>query len=94
MNMDFYSRGESSFLKAYGRYDIILEKGQGVYLYDTNGKKYLDFYSGIGVNSFGHGYKPYVKALQNQIETLTHVSNYFYTPISIEAAEAVKKATQ
>lgn len=92
--MDFYSRGESSFLKAYGRYDIILEKGQGVYLYDTNGKKYLDFYSGIGVNSFGHGYKPYVKALQNQIETLTHVSNYFYTPISIEAAEAVKKATQ
>lgn len=92
--MNEYIRGEEAFLKAYGRYDIVLEKGEGVYLYDTNGQKYLDFYSGIGVNSFGHGYKPYVDALKKQIETLTHVSNYFYTPVSIEAAEAVKKATQ
>lgn len=92
--MDEYTRGEQAFLKAYGRYDTVLEKGEGVYLYDTTGKKYLDFYSGIGVNSFGHAYQPYVKALQNQIATLTHVSNYFYTPVSIEAAEAVKKATQ
>lgn len=92
--MDYYTRGEEAFLRAYGRYDIVLEKGEGVYLYDTNGKAYLDFYSGIGVNSFGHGYQPYIKALQKQIETLTHVSNYFYTPIAIEAAEAVKKATK
>lgn len=92
--MDEYIRGEKAFLKAYGRYDTILEKGKGVYLYDTTGKKYLDFYSGIGVNSFGYGYQPYVKALQKQLETLTHVSNYFYTPIAVEAAEAVKKATQ
>lgn len=91
--MDEYLRGEQAFLKAYGRYDTILEKGEGVYLYDTNGKKYLDFYSGIGVNSFGHAYKPYTQALQKQIETLTHVSNYFYTTAAIEAAEAVKKAT-
>lgn len=92
--MDYYTRGEEAFLRAYGRYDIVLEKGEGVYLYDTNGKAYLDFYSGIGVNSFGHGYQPYIKALQKQIETLTHVSNYFYTPVAIEAAEAVKKATK
>lgn len=92
--MNEYTRGEQAFLKAYGRYDTILEKGEGVYLYDTTGKQYLDFYSGIGVNSFGHAYPSYVKALQKQIETLTHVSNYFYTPVSIEAAEAVKKATQ
>lgn len=92
--MDYYTRGEEAFLRAYGRYDIVLEKGEGVYLYDTNGKAYLDFYSGIGVNSFGYGYQPYVEALQKQIETLTHVSNYFYTPIAIEAAEAVKKATK
>lgn len=92
--MDLYTRGEQAFLRAYGRYDILLEKGEGVYLYDTHGKKYLDFYSGIGVNSLGYGYQPYVEALQKQIATLTHVSNYFYTPISIEAAEAVKKATQ
>lgn len=92
--MDLYTRGEEAFLKAYGRYDILLEKGEGVYLYDTNHKKYLDFYSGIGVNSLGHAYPPYVKALQQQLDTLTHVSNYFYTPVSIEAAEVVKKATQ
>ena len=92
--MDLYTRGENAFLKAYGRYDVILEKGEGVYLYDTNGKKYLDFYSGIGVNSFGHNYRPYVEALQKQIETLTHVSNYFYTPQAIEAAEKVKAATK
>jgi len=92
--MDLYQRGGNAFLKAYGRYDVILDKGEGVYLYDTNGKKYLDFYSGIGVNSFGHGYPAYVQALQKQITQLTHVSNYFYTPVSIEAAEAVKKATQ
>ena len=92
--MDFYSRGEQAFLKAYGRYDIVLEKGDGAYLYDTNHKQYLDFYSGIGVNSFGHGYQPYVQALTKQLETLVHVSNYFYTPVAIEAAEAVKKATQ
>ena len=58
--MDSYLRGEKAFLKAYGRYDVVLERGEGVYLYDTNKKQYLDFYSGIGVNSFGHGYKPYM----------------------------------
>ncbi len=92
--MDLYTRGEQAFLRAYGRYDILLEKGEGVHLYDTEGKEYLDFYSGIGVNSLGYGYQPYVEALQKQIATLMHVSNYFYTPVSIEAAEAVKKATQ
>ncbi len=86
-------RGKA-FLKAYGRYDVVLEKGEGVYLYDTQGRAYLDFYSGIGVNSLGYGYPDYVKALQQQVATLMHVSNYFYTPVAIEAAEAVKKATQ
>ena len=91
---DWYTRGENAFLKAYGRYDVVLEKGEGVYLYDTQGRAYLDFYSGIGVNSLGYGYPDYVKALQQQVATLMHVSNYFYTPVAIEAAEAVKKATQ
>ena len=40
---DWYTRGEEAFLKAYGRYDIVLEKGEGVYLYDTKGRRYLDF---------------------------------------------------
>ena len=46
-----YKDGENVFLKAYGRYEEVLVKGEGVYLYDNEGKKYLDFYSGIGVNS-------------------------------------------
>lgn len=91
---DWYTRGENAFLKAYGRYDVVLEKGEGVYLYDTNGRRYLDFYAGIGVNSLGYHYPAYVQAMQKQMATLTHVSNYFYTPIAVEAAEAVKKATQ
>lgn len=91
---DWYTRGENAFLKAYGRYDVVLEKGEGVYLYDTNGRRYLDFYAGIGVNSLGYGYPAYQEAMQKQLNTLMHVSNYFYTPVAIEAAEAVKKATQ
>lgn len=76
---DWYTRGENAFLKAYGRYDVVLEKGEGVYLYDTNGRRYLDFYAGIGVNSLGYHYPAYVEAMQKQMATLTHVSNYLYT---------------
>lgn len=92
--MNYYQNGEEVFLRAYGRYEEVLEKGEGVYLFDTDGKRYLDFYSGIGVNSFGHHYPRYVEALKKQLDTLTHVSNYFYTPISIEAAKKVVKATK
>ena len=49
--MGYYEEGEQYFLHAYGRYDTVLDHGEGVYLYDTEGNKYLDFYSGIGVNS-------------------------------------------
>ena len=90
----YFEDGENVFLKAYGRYEEVLEKGEGVYLYDTDGKKYLDFYSGIGVNSFGHNYPRYTESLKKQLETLVHVSNYFYTPISIEAAKKVVEATK
>lgn len=88
-----YNEGENVFLKAYGRYETLIERGEGVYLYDTNGKKYLDFFAGIGVNSLGYQHPKYTKALTQQLNQLTHVSNYFYTPISIEAAKKVVKAT-
>lgn len=92
--MSYYDRANDVFLKAYGRFDITFDHGQGVYLYDTNGKKYLDFYSGIGVNSFGYGYEPYCQAMTKQLTRLMHVSNYFNTAEAIEAAEAVTKATK
>ncbi len=92
--MGYYEEGEQYFLHAYGRYDTVLDHGEGAYLYDTEGNKYLDFYSGIGVNSLGYGYPAYVEAVEKQLKTLTHVSNYFYTVPAIEAAKKVVEATR
>lgn len=92
--MGYYEEGEQYTLHAYGRYDTVLDHGEGVYLYDTEGNKYLDFYSGIGVNSLGYGYPAYIEALEKQLKKLTHVSNYFYTVPAIEAAKKVTEATQ
>ena len=92
--MGYYEEGEQYFLHAYGRYDTVLDHGEGVYLYDTEGNKYLDFYSGIGVNSLGYGYPAYIEAVEKQLKTLTHVSNYFYTVPAIEAAKKVVEATR
>lgn len=92
--MSYYDRANNAFMKAYGRFDVTFDYGKGVYLYDTNGKKYLDFYSGIGVNSFGYDYKPYTDAMTNQMHRLMHISNYFNSVEAIEAAEAVIKATK
>ena len=92
--MSYYERANQSLMHAYGRYDITFDHGKGVYLYDVNGKKYLDFYSGIGVNSFGHDYPTYSEALTKQVHRLMHISNYFNSVEAIEAAEAVVKATK
>lgn len=79
---------------AYGRHDVAIDHGDGVYLYDTEGKKYLDFYAGIGVNALGYGYQAYNEALKKQLDKVLHVSNYFYTPPLLEASEKVVKATK
>lgn len=92
--MTYFERANNAFMKAYGRFDVTFDHGEGVYLYDTNGKKYLDFYSGIGVNSFGYDYKPYTEAMCKQMHRLMHISNYFNTVETIEVAEAVVKATK
>lgn len=92
--MSYYDRANNAFMKAYGRFDVTFDHGKGVYLYDTEGKKYLDFYSGIGVNSFGYDYQPYTDALTKQLHRLMHISNYFNSVETIEAAEAVIKATK
>ena len=61
------------------RYDIVAERGDGMYLYDANGDKYLDFIGGIAVNATGHTNKAVVEAIKSQAETLIHSSNYFYS---------------
>lgn len=87
-------KGDMYYLKAYGRYDEVMVRGEGVYLYDENDKKYLDFYSGIGVNSFGHHYPRYIDSLKNQLDKLVHISNYFYSDIALTAAKKVVEATK
>ncbi|WP_330370164.1 aspartate aminotransferase family protein [Butyrivibrio sp. MC2021] len=81
---------ESALLHTYNRYQIVLDKGEGVYLYDLDGKKYLDFVSGIAVFALGYHYKDYDDALKAQIDKLMHTSNYYYNVPAIEAAKKLK----
>ena len=92
--MNYYERSLDALMHAYGRYDVTFDHGEGVYLYDVNNRKYLDFFSGIGVNSFGYNYPAYVESMEKQLHRLMHISNYFNTVETIEAAECVKAATQ
>lgn len=92
--MNYYERSLDALMHAYGRYQITFDHGEGVYLYDTDQKKYLDFFSGIGVNSFGYHYPEYIVSMEKQLHRLMHISNYFNTVETIEAAECVKKATK
>ena len=84
---EYMKRAEESILHTYNRFQIVLEKGEGVYLYDVNGKKYLDFAAGIGVYSLGYNNKEYTVALKEQAEKLLHTSNLFYNVPITEAAE-------
>lgn len=94
MNNNYIRTAEDALLHTYNRYQIVLEKGEGVYLYDTEGKAYLDFASGIGVCSLGYSHPKYTEVLKNQIDQLTHTSNLFYSIPGAKAAEHLKKATQ
>src|SRR5580698_6199080 len=65
-------------LGTYSRYPVVLERGKGVFVYDIEGKKYLDFVSGLGVNALGHAHPRIVKAIREQAAKLVHVSNLYY----------------
>lgn len=86
-------KAEAAILKTYNRFQIVLDKGEGVYLYDNTGKEYLDFASGIGVQSLGYGNEEYKQALKDQIDKLTHISNLYYSEPMAEAAEKLVKAS-
>ncbi len=94
MRNNYIETAEAALLHTYNRYQIVLEKGEGVYLYDTEGKKYLDFAAGIAVCSLGYGHPKYKEALKNQIDALIHTSNLYYTPAIAMAADKLKKASQ
>lgn len=90
---DYIEKSENNILHTYNRYQIVLEKGEGVYLYDVEGRKYLDFAAGIAVNCLGYHHPTYTKALQEQVEKLTHISNLYYNIPMMEAGEKVLKAS-
>ncbi|MBO5458678.1 MAG: aspartate aminotransferase family protein [Lachnospira sp.] len=84
---------EQNLIHTYNRYQIVLDKGEGVRLFDTDGKEYLDFGAGIAVFALGYNNKEYNDALKAQIDKLIHTSNYFYNEPAANAAKALTKAS-
>lgn len=92
MNMNEYiDEAESALLHTYNRYQIVWDRGDGMYMYDIEGKKYLDFVAGIAVFALGYNNKAYNDALKAQIDKVIHTSNYYYNIPAIEAAKKLKK---
>ena len=83
-------QAEMDLLHTYNRYQIVLDHGDGAYLFDADGKKYLDFMSGIAVFAFGYNDPRYNRALKEQLDRIIHTSNYFYNEPSIRAAHRIK----
>lgn len=93
MMKQYIEEAELALLHTYNRYQVVLDQGDGVYLYDVEGKKYLDFVSGIAVFALGYNNKEYNDALKEQIDKLIHTSNYFYNMPAINAAKKLKEVT-
>lgn len=90
MMKEYIEEAEKALLHTYNRYQVVLDRGDGVYLYDIEGKRYLDFVSGIAVFALGYNDKAYNDALKAQIDKLIHTSNYYYNVPAIEAAKRIK----
>ena len=80
---------EASILHTYNRFPLVIDHGDGVYLYDTDGKEYLDFAAGIAVQAFGYNNKEYNDALKAQIDKVMHTSNLYYNVPIMNAAKRV-----
>ncbi len=87
----YIDEAEQALLHTYNRYQVVFDRGEGVYLYDTDGKKYLDFVSGIAVFALGYHNEAYNDALKSQIDKIIHTSNYYYNMPAIEAAKKLKE---
>ena len=80
----FIEAASPHVMTTYGRLPIALSHGQGVWVWDVNGKKYLDGLGGIAVNTVGHNHPRLVPALQDQVAKLIHCSNYYHVPLQEE----------
>lgn len=86
-----YESDARDYLPVFARYKIVLDRGKGVYVYDTQGKKYIDFLGGIAVNVLGHRHQALVKAVSDQAAKLIHCSNLYYTQVQVDAAAKLTK---
>lgn len=94
MMQEFIKEAEEDLLHTYNRYQVVLDHGDGVHLYDINGKEYLDFVAGIAVFALGYNNKEYNDALKSQIDKIIHTSNYYYNVPAIQAAKKLKKVSE
>ena len=88
---EIYAMDERDYLPVFARYRIVLDHGEGVYVYDSHGRKYIDFLGGIAVNVLGHNHRELVKAVADQAGKMIHCSNLYYTKVQAEAAEKLAK---
>ena len=91
---EYIESAEQELLHTYNRFSLVLDHGKGVYLYDTDGKEYLDFAAGIAVCAFGYGNEEYGNVLKSQVDKLLHTSNLYYNVPTIEAAAKALEASE
>lgn len=84
---------EKLIVNNYGSFDVTFEKSKGSTMWDVNGKKYIDFIAGIGVNCLGHNYKPLVKAISRQARRQIHISNYYFSDVGLDFAKGLLQVT-
>lgn len=90
---EYMDAAEQRLLHTYNRFSMVLDHGKDVYLYDTDGKEYLDFAAGIAVCALGYGNEEYKQALKNQVDSLLHTSNLYYNVPIIKAAKKALAAS-
>ncbi len=88
---NIFDKEEEYLLHTYKRIPIEISHGEGVYLFSVDGKKYLDFFSGLAVNALGYGNKKVIQAIEEQIKKFIHLSNYYINSPQIELAERLVK---
>ena len=91
MSNDLFVKEKEFFMHTYNRIPVELAYGEGVHLFDKKGTRYLDFFSGLGVNALGYSHPGIVKAVSDQISKYGHLSNYFVTDIQVEFSEKLLK---
>jgi predicted acetylornithine/succinylornithine family transaminase len=91
MSLDLFEKEKEYFIHTYNRIPVEISYGEGVYLFDKKGNRYLDFFSGLGVNALGYAHPGIIKAVSDQIAKFGHLSNYFITDIQVEFSKKLLK---